>query len=53
MVMGTIANVLPGMVTWEIVLTNMYGEGSVDIWLMCKGNWVRSDTTVDWGPWWR
>ena len=30
-VVGTIANVLVGMVTCEIVLTNMCGGGSVDI----------------------
>ena len=37
-VVGTMANVLMGMVTWEIVLTNMCSGCSVDIWLMCKGN---------------
>ena len=30
-VVGTIANILAGMVTCEIVLTNMCGRGSVDI----------------------
>ena len=45
--------VLAGMVTWEIVLTNVYGGCSVDIWLTCKGNGVGSDTTIDLGPWCR
>ena len=49
-VMGTMANVLVGMVTWEIVLTNMCSGNCVDIWLMCNGNGVGSDTTVGWGP---
>ena len=29
----------------------MCGGGSVDIWLMCNGNGVGSDTTTDKGPW--
>ena len=50
MVVGTIANVLVGMVTCEIVLTNICSSGGVDIWLMCSGNDVWCDTTMDWGP---
>ena len=52
-VMGTMANVLVGMFTCEIVLTNMCGEGSEDIWLICNGNGVGSDTTIHQGPWCR
>ena len=37
------------MVTCEIVLTNICGGVSVDIWLMCKGNGMGSDTTIDGG----
>ena len=47
------ANVLVGMVTCEIVLTNICGEGRVDIGLMCNGNGVGSHTTIDQGPWCR
>ena len=49
--MGTIANVLEGTVTGNIVLTNRCGGGSVDIWLMCNGKGVGSDTAMDQGPW--
>ena len=52
-VVGTIVNVLAGMVTCEIVLINMCGRGSVDIWLMCNGKDVGSDTTIDQGHWCR
>ena len=48
---GTIAKGLAGFVTCEIVLTNMCGGGSVDICLMCNGNGVGSDTTIDCRPW--
>ena len=44
---GTMANVLVGMATCEIVLTNIHGGGSVDTWLMCNGNSVGSNTTID------
>ena len=47
MVMGNMINILLGMVTCEIVLTNICGGGRVDIWLMCNGNDVGSDTTID------
>ena len=50
-VAGTIANVLDGTVTCDIVLTNRCGGGSVEIWLMCSGKGVRSDTMMDLGPW--
>ena len=46
-VVGTMANVLAGMVTCEIALTRMCGGGNVDICLMCDGNGVRSHTTLD------
>ena len=29
----------------------MCGGGSVDIWLMCNGQGVGSDITMDQGPW--
>ena len=44
---------MAGVITCEIVLTNMHDGSSVDILLMCNGNGVGSDTTVDWGPWCR
>ena len=44
------ANVLEGIVTFESVLTNRCSGGNVDIWLMCSGKGVGSDTTVDHGP---
>ena len=47
----TIANVLEGTVTCEIVLTNRCGGGSVNICLLCNGKGVGSHTTIDWGPW--
>ena len=47
MLVGTMANVLAGMVTCKIVSTNICGGGSVDIWLMCNGNGVGSNTTID------
>ena len=47
---GTIANVLDGIVTYGIVLTNMCSVGNVDIWLTCKENDVGSKTTIDHGP---
>ena len=47
-VIMTIANVLADMVTCKIVLTSICGGGSVDIWLMCNGKGVQSDTTMDW-----
>ena len=50
-VAGTIAKVLEGIVTCDIVLTNRCSGGSVDIWLMCNGKGVGSDTTMDGGPW--
>ena len=46
------AKVLVGMVTCEIVLTNVWWE-SVDIWLMCNGNGVGSGVTIDQGSWCR
>ena len=49
----TMPNVLVGMATCEIVLTNICGGASVDILLMCNGNSVESDTIIDWGPWCR
>ena len=52
-VVGTMANVLVGMVICEIVLTNMCGKGSVDICLICNGNDVGSYTTIDQGSWCR
>ena len=52
-VVGTIANILGGIVTCEIVLTNMCGVGNVEICLICKGNSPGSDITVDQGPWCR
>ena len=52
-VVGNMANVLVGMVTCEIALTNMCDGGIVDIYLMCNGNGVGSDTTIDQGPWCR
>ena len=52
-VVGTMANILVHMVTCEIVLINMCSGGSVDIWLMCNGNDVGSDITIDWGHWCR
>ena len=48
---GTTANILAGMITCEIDLISICGGGSVDIWLMCKGNCVWSDTTIDQRPW--
>ena len=44
-VADTIVNVLEGMVPSEIVLTNMCGDGNVDIWLTCRGNGAGSNTT--------
>ena len=35
-IVGSIANVLNGIVTCDIVLTNMHGVGNVEIWLTCK-----------------
>ena len=52
-VVGTMANVLVGMVTCGVVLTNISGGDSVDSWLMCNGNGVGSDTTIDGGSWCR
>ena len=46
-VVQTMANVLVGMVTCEIDLTNICGGGSVDIWLMCNRNGVVTNTTID------
>ena len=43
---GTMANILAGMVTCEIVLTNVCGGSSVDIWLMCNGKGVGSDIMI-------
>ena len=48
-VVGTIAKVLEGTVICEIVLTNRCGGGGVDIWVMCNGNSVGSNTTMDQG----
>ena len=48
-VVGTTANILAGMVTCEIILISICGGGSVNIWLMCKGNHVQFDTTIDGG----
>ena len=42
-----IANDLEATVTCDVVLTNRCGSGSVDIWLMCNGKGVGSDTTMD------
>ena len=50
-VAGTIADVLMGMVTSQIVLTSICSGGSMGIWLMCNGNGVHSNTTKDGGPW--
>ena len=50
-IVGTIANVLAGIVTCDIVLTSMCGAGNVEIWWTCKGNGAGSDTTMDQGPW--
>ena len=50
-VVGTIAYVIEGVVTYEIVLTNMCDGGNVDIWLTCKGNGEGSYTTMDQDPW--
>ena len=41
------ANVLMVMVTCEIVLTNICEGESADIWLMCIGNGVGSNATID------
>ena len=47
-----IANVLEGTVICDLVLTNRCdGGGSVEIWLMCNGNGVGSDSTMDQGSW--
>ena len=40
---GAIVNLLEGIVTCEIVLTDMCGGGNVDIWLTCKGNGAGSN----------
>ena len=45
------ANVLEGTVICDIVLANRCGGGSVDIWLMCNGKGVVSDTILVQGPW--
>ena len=47
-VVGTITSIQEGTVTCEIVLTNRCGGDNVDIWLMCSGKVVGSDTTMDW-----
>ena len=47
---ATITNVLEGTATCEMVLTSRCGGGNVDIWLMCSGKGVGSDTTMDWDP---
>ena len=47
MVTGIITNVLEGTVICDIVLTNRCGGGSVEIWLMCIGKCVGSDTMID------
>ena len=52
-VVGTTASILGGIVTCEIVLTNMCGVGNVEIWLTCKGNGAVSNTTIDQSPWCR
>ena len=52
-VVGNIGNILEGIVTCEIVLTNMCVGGNVEIWLTCKGNGAGSDTTMDQGSWCR
>ena len=49
-VVEIIANLPESIVTCEIILTNMYGGGNLEIWLTCKGNGAGSDTTMDWGP---
>ena len=51
MVEGIITNVLEGIVTCEIVLTNRCGNGNVDICLTCSGKGVGSNTTRDLCPW--
>ena len=48
---GTITNILEGIVTCEILLTNWCGNSNVDISSMCSGKGVGSDTTVNLGPW--
>ena len=50
-ILGTIANVLDGIVTCEIVLTNMCGVGNVEIWLTYNGNSAGYDITMDQSPW--
>ena len=45
------ANVLESTVTCDIALTNRFDCGSVDIWLMCSGKRLGSDTAMVWGPW--
>ena len=47
MVAETVANVPEGTVTCDLVLTNRCGGGSVEIWLMCNGEGVESNTTMD------
>ena len=46
----TIAYVLDGIVIYEIVLTNMFGAGNVEIWSTCKGNCAGSEATMHWCP---
>ena len=46
---GTTANALAGMVTCDIVFISICVQGNVDIWMMCSGNDVWSDTTIDQG----
>ena len=46
---GTIGYVLAGIVTCDIVFTSLGIRYSVDIRLMCSGNGVWSDTTMDCG----
>ena len=44
---ATMAKVMVGMVTCEIILTNICSRGSVDIWLMCNEHGMGSNTTID------
>ena len=44
---------LEGIVTCEIVLTNMCDAGNVHICLTSKGNSTGSDTVMDWSLWCR
>ena len=48
---GTIANIVDGIVTSEIVLTSTCSVGNVDIWLTCSRNGTESGFMMNLGPW--